>query len=294
MENRKYRYHDAHLIALGGVIEEHFKKHAAALSSFDGSLTLDWYQPILKAAKATSLDDFVQGGVTGSTMQREAQIAHCRGYYKRLRYFVDLAFAERRPIMEQFDVDRYRDVRNSSVKFLRFMQHFLRQAELHADTLIALGMQETLLSQAQEQVALLDSYISERVALQSQRRGRTAERIAALNTLYKAMRRIEKVAGFVFEEDPAPKKSFRLPRQPRSKPKAQPQEQPAPAVSTPEAETETTLVQAAAQSAAPVQPTAPASTATPSPTPAAGTVQEPPTDPDKPQAGPSTDPPQRE
>ena len=141
----------------------------------------------------------------------------CRGYYRQLCYFIELAFAERRSILEQFDLDNYKEVRSSNVKFLRFMQHILRQLALHKASLEAQGMPPNLLQEVEREVAQLDSYISQKVEQQSTRRGQTAERVSALNKLYKALQRIDRVAGFVFADEPKHLKSLRLPRQPRSK-----------------------------------------------------------------------------
>ena len=219
MEYRKYRYTDARLMELGAVIARHLGQHHSAFVAFDTTLTLDWFAEVRETAKGTSLDVFEQGSVGGSTLSRNESMALCREYFHQVHYFVSSAFAGSRSVMEQFDYESYGEVRAHGVKLLRFMQHYLRQAALHEQALVAVGMRPELLRKAEEATQGLDEAISKKVESQSRRRSETAARVSALNTLYLALRRIEKVAGFVFNKDSAAYMFFKLPRQPRSKEK---------------------------------------------------------------------------
>lgn len=219
---RKFRLRDARLLEFAGVIKGHLQKHEARFQAFDRSISLEWYAPILQAALDATDDSCERGNVGFATDHLQAQKLICHDLYKRVRYFVRIAFDAAPGRLQPFDLKSYALVYSSHHKLLHFFKSFVEHMRKEADTLIATGAVPALLDQMEAAVRSFDEALRVSTNTKHRRRANTSDRVEALNALYAALQRLSQLSAFVFEPEEIQPRFFKIPSaRPRRKPNAQ-------------------------------------------------------------------------
>lgn len=199
--NRIFRYYDAQLIEIARTMQKHFNTHEGGFLEFDSTMSRSWLQDLVDAAWEARIDDFERGYIRDNTDLVVQQMEECGRVFRKARYFIRKAYDKDDVRREQFRLKTFRRVRFSQSRLIYYMNTFCKRVEDHRDVLTAQGASEqffTDLMQASERMA---EYNDEQETSKTLRKAFTKERIGTMNALYKGLRQIEEVAGFVFDED---------------------------------------------------------------------------------------------
>lgn len=208
---RSFRYFDAQLIEIAQTIQKHFNNYEADFLEFDSTMTKSWLQDLTDAAWQVRIDDFERGYIRENTDQVVQQMEECGRAFRKARYFIRKAYARNSLKLEQFRLDSFRNVRYSQSKLIYYMNTFCKRVEDNRDALSAQGASEAFFAQLRATSDKMAEFNEEQEMSKSLRKAFTKERVGTLNDLYRGLRQVEEVAGYVFDEDSKEIDFFKLP-----------------------------------------------------------------------------------
>ena len=199
------------MIEIANVMSRHFINHQEALAKVDPNLTLAWLEEKMAPLEQVTLDDFNEGTMMGLTEEVLAGMERCHQIQKRLRYHIELALKDQNRIFRQFGFHTYREKQKAQEPFIRWMESFVETVEKYKAEILAVQTPEHLFPELKEAVEKLDKDNKKQEFAKDDRSGYTIERVTALNKVYDALRRIEDVAEFAFEEGTKERMFFTMP-----------------------------------------------------------------------------------
>ena len=210
-ESRKYRYADARLLELAAIIQTHFNSREALFQVHDPNVSVVWLQEKLEATRTLSIDDFERGLLARRTEDLLAIMQECHQLVRRLRYYVGQAFDTRQSIKREFRLLSYNKKRKRQANFILWMQSFVETVIKYREDLQAAGAPPALIDDLKSGVGELGRLNLVQEIRKGIRSNHTQERIENLNMLYDALKRIEKLAYFVYPNEERDLAFFLLP-----------------------------------------------------------------------------------
>ncbi|GGX28144.1 hypothetical protein [Aquimarina muelleri] len=214
MLRRTYNFKDSILLEWGDVIISHLKLDIKQFADFDPKFDTQFITNLQQQIK----QGYEEGGDLSNMMELkqdtklvENAMKSCLTYYKRLKYWVVETFPEEDAIQKHFGVGMLKNIRNSQPKMMQYIEGLEETIEEYRSEMIAAGTPIELLNQS----SILSNTLRIANKNQEQKKGKravaTAKRIETLNELYKLLQKVNTVANYVFEEQPAKRKLYRTP-----------------------------------------------------------------------------------
>lgn len=121
---RRYRYSDAKLLEMAGVIQAHFAEREALFTSFDPEVTAVWLEQKMAAAKALTLDEFERGRTARYTEELQKHLQHCHALVTRIRYYVEVVLEEQNAMRTALGLHTYSRKRRRKADHLLWLRSF--------------------------------------------------------------------------------------------------------------------------------------------------------------------------
>ena len=208
---RKYKSSDGALLEFAAKTQGHFSKYHAAFTKLDPVLTEEWLAGFVTAAKDTTLDSFERSTMVQQTEDLHKLIDRFHAHFGLVEYYISVAFESNPSHMRHFDLDSYTDARRIQSDLVKWCRKFGQRIAEHKEALLAVGATEEVLTEVQQLAKQIDETNDAQEMSKDLRAAQTQERVIVLNKLYKALQRVEKVAGFVFPLQSAQYGFFKLP-----------------------------------------------------------------------------------
>ena len=208
---RRYRYSDAKLLEMAGVIQAHFAERKALFTSFDPEVTAVWLEQKMAAAKALTLDEFERGRTARYTEELQKHLQHCHALVTRIRYYVEVVLEEQNAMRTALGLHTYSRKRRCKADHLLWLRSFAVNLEDYRGQLEEAGAPAWMLDELVSTVGSMQESNSLQENSKGLRGRHAEERIIALNELFKALKRIEKLAGVVYIEGEHELRLFHVP-----------------------------------------------------------------------------------
>ncbi|REE01170.1 hypothetical protein C7460_104190 [Marinoscillum furvescens DSM 4134] len=157
-------------------------------------------------------DDVASGELGQHTQNLLEAIDDTKRQVKKLRFWINEAFANDPARARSFQLHRFWKVANSQPELIRFMNALATQVQANKPELMAAGAQEALL----DSTSIIAERLAEADAIQESSKGgrvqATQARIIALNSLYDRCVKLSRAAQIVFEDSPAGARFYQLPQ----------------------------------------------------------------------------------
>ena len=213
---RKFKLNDSDLLEFAAKTQGHFAQYHAAFTKLDPVLTQEWFAGFVDAAKNTTLDRFERTTLLQQTEDLHQYIERFHTHFELMEYYISLAFKASASQLVHFDLNGYPEARRKQSKLVNWCRKFGTRLAENREALLAVGAAEEFLTEVAQLVELIDKTNDAQEMSKDFRMAQTQERIITLNKLYKALQRLEKVAGFVFPAESRQLSFFKIPtyRQP--------------------------------------------------------------------------------
>lgn len=208
---RKYKYPDGVLLEFASKTQGHFAKHHAAFARLDPELTEEWLADFVEAGKNASMDSFERTIQVQQTEDLMELIARFHAHFGLMEYYVSKAFDDNSAHKRYFDLEGYTDARRRQSDLIPWCRKFGQRLAENRDALLAAGAQEEFLAEVEQVTAAIDATHDAQEKSMDYRAAQTQERVLVFNRLFKALQRVEKLAGYVFPGEDKRLTFFKLP-----------------------------------------------------------------------------------
>ncbi len=221
MITRKFSISDAILMAHIGKILEGlprdqpvFEEEIAIIDqAFVDGLSADY-----SSALAEGGDQVVRGKVGEKTQSMLEAMDEAKRLVKRLRFWVDLVYADNAARRRSFNLRQFWKVATSQPKLIQFMNNLSTQVQEHRADLLEAGAKQEFFEAISANAAALATADAVQESSKGGRSNATQNRVIALNALYDRARLLDNAADILFEEDPLKASFYSMPVQ---RPKAE-------------------------------------------------------------------------
>ena len=197
---RTYRYTDARLLELAAVMLDHLSEHEALLQQYDPQLSALGLEQVIADATAHGMDDFERGKVRSQTKRYYAAAQLCQKHLGHLRFYIKEAAEEETVAVAAGFLATYREKRKTKASFVLWISSFALQVRDCRTALEQVGAPAVLIDKFLAQADVLAAADAEQGMMKRKRTSSAADRIKAANTLYAALRRLERLAVIVHED----------------------------------------------------------------------------------------------
>ncbi|MEP5611020.1 MAG: hypothetical protein ABJP45_02160 [Cyclobacteriaceae bacterium] len=211
---RKYNISDAILLAHIGKIIETLPDD---LSTFEADFPMI-NQPFLDALEADHEnaleeggDDVSRGQVGETTQTLVEEMEKAKRVVKRLRFWVNEAFASNPAKRKAFNLTKFWKVAYNQPKLIQFMNALQAIASENDQLLLDAGMNPQLLTDLEANAEALADADAEQESSKGGRSSATQERIISLNLLYDRGQKLDNIADILYEDNPAKRDFYNLP-----------------------------------------------------------------------------------
>lgn len=213
-EQRKFNVADAIMLSYAGVVSANLGEDLPAFKAFDSTFFDDYPKRIndsIRDIKSIRTDNVVIDEMTELTEIVNATLSECNTAYKTLRFFVKKAFADSKPVQNQFGTNDIEKVRKNVPKMVVFMQDLKGMVQKYKAELIAAGCNEAVLDSIGPLCTKLNKDNIKQEQFKKERGVITSERVDKLNELYDLLQPVSEIAHIIFEDASAQLAKYALP-----------------------------------------------------------------------------------
>lgn len=186
------------------------REHLNALAEF--GLTAEWLNELESAADAAEMlptYEMQMGEMRSLTAAKDEALAECVQWGRKLRYRMQLAFADKTPTGMQFPVNDWRAAERNESKAIATFPSLIQLARQHATLLASVGQTEATITQGEELFTTLKAANEAQEQYKYSRTTITNERREAFERLYEGILRINQTGQMVYGKDTARGNLFR-------------------------------------------------------------------------------------
>jgi hypothetical protein len=211
---RTYGIADADMLELAktkqGFMNEDKQKFTEFDDDFKDPYASNWITAITECEQDLK-DVSVVSQMTNLTQAVEAKMEQCRNAYQALKFFVEKAFPNNKPVWNEFGYAKYEDARKSQAQMIQFMQEVYSIATKYSALLIeknyAQAKIDALLTLKQE----LDTANNEQEIFKGGRPTLTQTRVTKLNSVWEITEKVCRAGKIIFVHDKAKYARYTLP-----------------------------------------------------------------------------------
>ena len=227
--SRTYRYTDARLMELAGVIHVHLSTHEAHMRQFNPKITADWLAVLIEDAGQHSMDAFDRGKVSPRTKQYYEAAKYCQKQLTHFRFYIEQAADDDNEVgVAAALLPSYRAQRGRKSSFMLWMGTFALQLKECRAALEEAGAPAVLIDRFLARVEVLQQAGAEQEQMKRRRTQKARDRVNSKNRLYDALKQVQRLAAIAYEQEDGSIQDeyslFKLPAY-RRKPKAQGQKE---------------------------------------------------------------------
>lgn len=228
MENfRNYHCTDPVLLTLAEGYVTLVEKYGEELAGLNAKFTPEYFQfykDLIKAVRQIPSDQLIVDIQTEKTDAAENARKRTIELYRKLRYYIEEAFPNKKLIWNQLGANDLNDSRYSEDKMIRFMLDLLQGINLHKESLLAVSCPQAFLDEIKEATDDLVEKNNDKKMYMKNRRILTYNRIDKFNEIWEIIRSVYKAAQIVFEDKPNVLHLFELPAESKGKTKEEPED----------------------------------------------------------------------
>ena len=200
--SRTYRYTDARLMELAGVIHVHLSTHEAHMRQFNPKITADWLAALIEDAGQHSMDAFDRGKVSPRTKQYYEAAKYCQKQLTHFRFYIEQAADDDNEVgVAAALLPSYRAQRGRKSSFMLWMGTFALQLKECRAGLEEAGAPAVLIDRFLARVEVLQQAGDEQEQMKRRRTQKARDRVKAKNRLYDALRQVQRLAAIAYEQE---------------------------------------------------------------------------------------------
>ena len=213
--DRVFNISDATLVQHGQKVNNTLTDDIGDFTGFDSTIT-NTYPTNIKIAVDAVLevkkDDVVIDEMNEKTEATNQVLSECNTTFKSIAYFVRKAFKGNKARQNQFGLNDIQKARGRKGEMILFMKSLNATVEKHKKELIAAGCNPKLLNSLPDVLARLiqasvvqETFMNERAVI-------TQQRVSLLNSLYKLLVPVSRIAHIIYADNQAMLAKYALPR----------------------------------------------------------------------------------